>query len=74
MSNTNSGLLGIKDIVFMNVIAILSLRQIPNVAPYGASANVVMGDSRILLVFSFSDGMRRAVNRLAERWRDICLD
>ncbi|MEX8923528.1 hypothetical protein AB8I24_13885, partial [Salmonella enterica] len=33
MSNTNSGLLGIKDIVFMNVIAILSLRQIPNVAP-----------------------------------------
>lgn len=69
MSNTNSGLLGIKDIVFMNVIAILSLRQIPNVAPYGASA-----DSRILLVFSFSDGMRRAVNRLAERWRDICLD
>ncbi|MDI5829552.1 hypothetical protein MJN51_34650, partial [Salmonella enterica subsp. enterica serovar Kentucky] len=25
MSNTNSGLLGIKDIVFMNVIAILSL-------------------------------------------------
>ncbi len=28
MSNTNSGLLGIKDIVFMNVIAILSLRQI----------------------------------------------
>ncbi|ESF03104.1 Putative amino acid transporter, partial [Salmonella enterica subsp. enterica serovar Urbana str. ATCC 9261] len=24
MSNTNSGLLGIKDIVFMNVIAILS--------------------------------------------------
>ncbi|EIF5391736.1 hypothetical protein ICY63_002041 [Salmonella enterica] len=38
MSNTNSGLLGIKDIVFMNVIAILSLRQIPNVAPYGASA------------------------------------
>lgn len=33
-----SGLLGINDIVFMNVIAILSLRQIPNVAPYGASA------------------------------------
>lgn len=27
MSNTNSGLLGIKDIVFMNVIAILSLRK-----------------------------------------------
>lgn len=71
MSNTNSGLLGIKDIVFMNVIAILSLRQIPNVAGIG---HVVMGDRRILLVFSFSDGMRRAVNRLAERWRDICLD
>lgn len=38
MSDKNTGLLGIKDIVFMNVIAILSLRQIPNVAPYGASA------------------------------------
>lgn len=38
MSNKNSDLLGIKDIIFMNVIAILSLRQIPNVAPYGASA------------------------------------
>ena len=34
----DSNLLGIRDIVFMNVIAILSLRQIPNVAPYGASA------------------------------------
>ncbi|EGP9094875.1 hypothetical protein I0511_001517 [Salmonella enterica] len=70
MSNTNSGLLGIKDIVFMNVIAILSLRQIPNVAPYGASAMLLW----VIAVFSFSDGMRRAVNRLAERWRDICLD
>ena len=37
----DSSLLGIKDIVFMNVIAILSLRQIPNVAPYGASAMVL---------------------------------
>ena len=34
----NNTLLGIRDIVIMNVIAILSLRQIPNVAPYGASA------------------------------------
>lgn len=34
----NNQLLGIRDIVFMNVIAILSLRQIPNVAPYGASS------------------------------------
>lgn len=34
----DSNLLGIRDIVIMNVIAILSLRQIPNVAPYGASA------------------------------------
>lgn len=41
MDNKDSGLLGIKDIVFMNVIAILSLRQIPNVAPYGASAMVL---------------------------------
>lgn len=78
MSNTNSGLLGIKDIVFMNVIAILSLRQIPNVAPYGASAMLLWVIAAFCLffpfVFSFSDGMRRAVNRLAERWRDICLD
>ena len=37
-SSSPSALLGIRDIVFMNVIAILSLRQIPNVAPYGASA------------------------------------
>lgn len=73
MSNTNSGLLGIKDIVFMNVIAILSLRQIPNVAPYGASAMLLWVIAAFCL-FSFSDGMRRAVNRLAERWRDICLD
>ncbi|SFM97678.1 Amino acid transporter [Izhakiella capsodis] len=41
MSDKNSGLLGSKDIIFMNVIAILSLRQIPNVAPYGASAMVL---------------------------------
>ena len=34
-------LLGIRDIVFMNVIAILSLRQIPNVAPYGASSLIL---------------------------------
>lgn len=74
MSNTNSGLLGIKDIVFMNVIAILSLRQIPNVAPYGASAMLLWVIAAFCFVFSFSDGMRRAVNRLAERWRDICLD
>lgn len=73
MSNTNSGLLGIKDIVFMNVIAILSLRQIPNVAPYGASA-MLLWVIAAFCCFSFSDGMRRAVNRLAERWRDICLD
>lgn len=33
----NNTLLGIRDIVIMNVIAILSLRQIPNVAPYGAA-------------------------------------
>ncbi|ECJ8901585.1 hypothetical protein FQN21_01050 [Salmonella enterica] len=70
MSNTNSGLLGIKDIVFMNVIAILSLRQIPNVAPYGASAMLLW----VIAAFCLFDGMRRAVNRLAERWRDICLD
>lgn len=37
-TNNDSNLLGIRDIVIMNVIAILSLRQIPNVAPYGASA------------------------------------
>ncbi len=74
MSNTNSGLLGIKDIVFMNVIAILSLRQIPNVAPYGASAMLLWVIAAFCLFFPFSDGMRRAVNRLAERWRDICLD
>ena len=37
----DSNLLGIRDIVFMNVIAILSLRQIPNVAPYGASAMIL---------------------------------
>lgn len=74
MSNTNSGLLGIKDIVFMNVIAILSLRQIPNVAPYGASAMLLWVIAAFCLFFSFSDGMWRAVNRLAERWRDICLD
>lgn len=36
-----SNLLGIRDIVIMNVIAILSLRQIPNVAPYGASAMIL---------------------------------
>lgn len=41
MSKEKSGMLGIRDIVFMNVIAILSLRQIPNVAPYGASAIIL---------------------------------
>ena len=41
MSNNDSNLLGIRDIVLMNVIAILSLRQIPNVAPYGASAMIL---------------------------------
>ncbi len=40
MTNKNN-LLGIRDIVFMNVIAILSLRQIPNVAPYGASSMIL---------------------------------
>lgn len=30
--------LGIKDIVFMNLVGIISLKQIPNVAPYGASS------------------------------------
>lgn len=51
MSNTNSGLLGIKDIVFMNVIAILSLRQIPNVAPYGASAMLLWVIAAFCLFF-----------------------
>lgn len=37
----SKNLLGIRDIVFMNVIAILSLRQIPNVAPYGASSMIL---------------------------------
>lgn len=40
MSN-DKHLLGIRDIVSMNVIAILSLRQIPNVAPYGASSIIL---------------------------------
>lgn len=30
--------LGVSDIVLMNIVAILSIRQIPNVAPYGASS------------------------------------
>ena len=52
----NNTLLGIRDIVIMNVIAILSLRQIPNVAPYGASA---------MLQFAYSCRLRwSAVNSL----------
>ncbi len=51
MSISNSSLLGIKDIVFMNVIAILSLRQIPNVAPYGASAMVLWVIAALCLFF-----------------------
>ena len=51
MSNSNSSLLGIKDIVFMNVIAILSLRQIPNVAPYGASAMLLWVIAAFCLFF-----------------------
>lgn len=51
MSNNSSGLLGIKDIVFMNVIAILSLRQIPNVAPYGASAMLLWVIAAFCLFF-----------------------
>lgn len=51
MSNNNSSLLGIKDIVFMNVIAILSLRQIPNVAPYGASAMLLWVIASFCLFF-----------------------
>lgn len=53
----NNTLLGIRDIVIMNVIAILSLRQIPNVAPYGASA--------MLLWLAYSCRLRwSAVNSL----------
>ena len=37
MSNSK-GFLGVGDIVLMNVVAILSIRQIPNVAPYGAAS------------------------------------
>lgn len=33
--------LSIKDIVFMNLVGIISLRQIPNVAPYGASSIIL---------------------------------
>lgn len=34
----SKGFLGVQDIVLMNVVAILSIRQIPNVAPYGAAS------------------------------------
>ncbi|MGL4195702.1 MAG: APC family permease [Edwardsiella piscicida] len=51
MSTQDTSKLGIKDIVFMNVIAILSLRQIPNVAPYGASAMLLWVIAAFCLFF-----------------------
>ena len=38
---SNDNFLGMRDIVLMNVVAILSLRQIPNVAVYGASSMIL---------------------------------
>lgn len=35
---SDNKVLGVRDIVLMNIVAILSIRQIPNVAPYGASS------------------------------------
>lgn len=39
--SSNKNFLGLRDIVLMNVVAILSLRQIPNVAVYGASSMIL---------------------------------
>ena len=54
MANSK-GFLGVGDIVLMNVVAILSIRQIPNVAPYGALESVGHVPSCLYaVVYSFS--------------------
>lgn len=54
----NNTLLGIRDIVIMNVIAILSLRQIPNVAPYGRFRNAAVAARCSLPIPAACDGLR----------------
>lgn len=62
--SVNSNLLGAKDIVFMNVIGILSLRQIPNVAPYGASAMILW----IVAAFCFFIPLAMVCGELSTGW------
>lgn len=38
MNLKDKNLLSVNDVVFMNVVSIVSLRQIPNVTTYGASS------------------------------------
>lgn len=64
MSKEKSGMLGIRDIVFMNVIAILSLRQIPNVAPYGASAIILW----LIAAFCLFFPLAMVVGELSTGW------
>ncbi len=74
MSNNSSGLLGIKDIVFMNVIAILKFTTNTQRCALWGFCDAVMGNCRILFVLSSGNGMWRAVHRLAERRWYFCLD